>query len=46
LNIGKKPVTCRSFFESQTCYVLAIVVGLVDGEKAKLAAKDLIEGNW
>ncbi len=29
--------------DTQTCYVLAIVVGLVDGEKAKLAAKYLVE---
>jgi alpha-L-rhamnosidase len=29
--------------DTQTCYVLALVVGLVDGEKAKLAAKYLVE---
>jgi hypothetical protein len=35
------PTQCSPF--TQTCYVLALVVGLVDGEKAKLAAKYLVE---
>ena len=29
--------------DTQTCYVLALMVGLVDGEKAQLAAKYLVE---